>query len=284
MSSSNGDGTDVVGRRRPRSSTNPPKRKYLLTDEGFLPALLVNLFIMVTTVIGIALHQSSREYVVNAYFSINEKMMAIANRNAWWALLGLLSSSCCALQIILNAASFGCSGVNAFLGPMRPTFVSFAILSIGISWVVAWPRPYQWKPTALSTGLSLLLTLMPEFINLRTQRRAQRRRLRELDEGKLDDLVLHPDGKRTEPTTLYFHLPTLGCASCVSTVSGLLDRLEIVVNHRVHFEDGVVQVEIAPDTQSNANDDLLWHQISSELADAGFPAKRIDVKERKKDR
>lgn len=110
--------------------------------------------------------------------------------------------------------------------------------------------------------------------------------MRELDEGKLDDLALHPDinGKRTEPTTLYFHLPTLGCASCVSTVSSLLDSLEIVINHRVQFEDGVVEVEIAPDTDGKANDDLFRHQISTELADAGFPAKRIDEKERKKDR
>lgn len=110
--------------------------------------------------------------------------------------------------------------------------------------------------------------------------------MRELGEGKLDDLALHPDihGKRIEPTTLRFHLPTLGCASCVSTVSSLLDSLEIVVNHRVQFEDGIVEVEIVPDTEGRANDDLFWHQISTELADAGFPAKRIDAKGRKKDR
>ena len=279
MSSSNGEGTDVAGRRRPRSSTNP-KRKYLMNEDGFLPALIANLFGMVATTVGIALHRPTRDNVVNAYFSLNEKMMAIANRNAWWALLGLLASSCCALQILLNALHLGCSGLNVKLGPLRPTFVAFTIISISASWVVAGPRPYQWKPTALSTGLSLLLTLMPEIIDLHTQRRAQKRRLRELDEGMLDDLALHPDGRRTEPTTLCFHLPTLGCASCVSTVSSLLDRLEIVVNHRVQFEDGIVEVEIAPDTQGKANNDLLL----SEFADAGFPAKRIDLKERKKDR
>lgn len=259
-------------------------------DEGFFSELLANLVVMVVVGGGIALHRPSRECVVSAYFSINEKMMAIASRNAWWALLGLLSSSCCALQILLNVLSFGCSGINGILGPMRPTFVAFTVLSISASWVVAWPRSYQWRPTAISTGLSLILTLMPEIIDLQTRRRAQRRRLREALSGKFDDLLLHSDrsGKRIKTTTLYFHLPTLGCASCVSTVSSLLDRLEnenaALVTHRVKFEDGIIEVEVVPDTDGKANEDLLWHQISNELEDAGFPAESVSVKGSKKDR
>lgn len=274
----------VDARRRPPSSFNSRKRKYLMTDEGFLAALVANLFMMVAAMGFVFLIRPYREYVINAYFAINERMMAMANHYAWWSILGLLSSSCCALQILLNALSFGCSGINGLLGPLRPTFVAFTILSIVASWVLASPRPYQWRPTALSTGLSTILTLMPEFIDLHTRRRAQRRRLcAALDGGKLDDLLLYPNiEKRTKKTCMfYFHLPTLGCASCVAHVSSLLDSLDSVVNHRVIFEDGIVEVEVV--SSDNANHDLLWHQVSSELSGAGFP-NRVEVKGTKKDR
>ena len=33
---------------------------------------------------------------------------------------GLLSSSCCLLQILLNFLSLGCAGFNKLLGPLRP--------------------------------------------------------------------------------------------------------------------------------------------------------------------
>mmetsp|Transcript_8828 Transcript_8828/g.14561 ORF Transcript_8828/g.14561 Transcript_8828/m.14561 type:complete len:277 (-) Transcript_8828:258-1088(-) len=274
---------------RRRSSANPQqlrvKRKlYLITDEFFPSALVANLIAMVAAMGIVYLHRPYREYVINAYFAINERMMAVANRYAWWSMLGLLSSSCCALQIVLNAVSLGCSGINNFLGPFRPTLLAFAIISMLVSWAIAWPRPFQWRSTALSTGFSAFLTLLPELVDLHTRRKAQRRRLRQaLDDGKLDDLLLHPDNGNRR--TLYFHIPTLGCASCVSTVSSILGGLEIenavVVNHRVLFEDSICEVVVAL-TDDNRNHDLLWHLLSSELAKAGFPANRI--KETKKDR
>merc|ERR1719161_3498711 len=39
-----------------------------------------------------------------------------------WSILGLLSSACCLLQVILNAFALGCAGFNTYLGPLRPSF------------------------------------------------------------------------------------------------------------------------------------------------------------------
>eukprot|EP00957_Ditylum_brightwellii_P175711 13378838-Ditylum_brightwellii.AAC.1 len=79
--------------------------------------------------------------------------MATAHRWAWWSLLGLLSSSCCALQILLNLLSFGCAGFNTALGPLRPTFLALTVAVQISAWSVAYSRPWQWAPTALSTAL-----------------------------------------------------------------------------------------------------------------------------------
>ena len=280
---SSSGGADARIRRRRRSSPNrqhvPTKSQYLITDEGFPSALVLNLMIMVAAIGIVYLRRPYREYAVNAYFAVNERLMVIANRYAWWSMLGLLSSSCCALQILLNAVSLGCSGINNILGPCRPTLLAFTIISITVSWAVAWSRPFQWRSTALSTSFSGFLALLPELVDLRTRRKAQRRRLRQaLDDGRLDDLLLHPDNNGNGRTVLRFHIPTLGCASCVSTVSSLLDGLQIekvqVINHCVIFEESLVEVEVSLSDDNTTNHDV-WDKVSSEFASAGFPAKSV---------
>lgn len=43
---------------------------------------------------------------------------------------GLLSSSCCVLQLFLNALSVGCAGFSA-LTPYRPLFLALTASSLG---------------------------------------------------------------------------------------------------------------------------------------------------------
>ena len=181
----------------------------------------------------------------------------------------------------MKCKAFTLFGLNNNLGPCRPTLLAFTIISITVSWAVAWSRPFQWRSTALSTSFSGFLALLPELVDLHTRRKAQRRRLRQaLDDGKLDDLLLHPDNG-IERLLLRFHLPTMGCSSCVSTVSSLLDGLQIekaqVINHRVIFEESMVEVEVSlsDDNTCTTNHDLLWDNVSSEFASAGFPAKSV---------
>lgn len=39
-------------------------------------------------------------------------------------------------QILLNLLSFGCSGINSVLGPVRPACIATSLLAIGVSWCV----------------------------------------------------------------------------------------------------------------------------------------------------
>lgn len=54
-----------------------------------------------------------------------------ARRTLGLAVLGgLLSSSCCVLQLLLNALSVGCAGFSA-LTPYRPLFLALTASSLG---------------------------------------------------------------------------------------------------------------------------------------------------------
>lgn len=262
------------------------KQQHLITDKNFAHRLTVNLLLISTTLIGCTYIQPLHDHVIDIYYNINDYMMQTANRLAWWSLLGLLSSSCCALQIILNALSFGCAGFNTVLGPLRPTFVAFTIVAQLSSWFVAYPRPYQWGVTAFSTVVSSVLTLLPELLAWRTAKR-QLTKQQQLNQNSEDSngLVMIC-GKR-----LLFRLDTMGCASCVSTVSTLLDGLEGVMSHKVTLEDGLAEVILAKSSSTNVNsnsndyvmessdtkqDILSWKDIAAKLEAAGFPAEYVE--------
>ena len=192
-------------------------------------------------------------------------MLQLCSQFAWWTLLGLLSSSCCAIQILLNALSFGCAGFNNVLGQIRPTFVALTIVSQFSSWyvLIVYSVTYQqWRVTATSTVLSLVLTLLPEMLDWQTTKREERK-IRYL--------------KDYNTIKLQFALSTLGCSSCVSTVSKVLDGIHGVVQHTVILENGTAEIVLdkyllgmSEDTADVSTNDL-WKAIADQLVEAGFP-------------
>ena len=233
----------------------PLRRQYLVTDEGFCRALALNLAVLVCLV-GACLHvQPLYEVGFEAYGWLSEQMMRGAHRMAWWSLLGLLSSSCCALQILLNAFSFGCAGFNTTLGPLRPTFVALTLTVQALAWHVAYPRPWQWAPTAASTVVAAVLTLLPEALATHTAWRQQ-----------------GSGGRGGEPA-LQFRLSTLGCAACVSKVSGVLDGIGEVASYTVSLETGLAQVYLKqklPDGKMGTG-----RRVVAKVEAAGFPASDV---------
>ena len=63
-----------------------------------------------------------------------------------WGVVGLLSSSCCALQLVLNAFSVGCAGFNTVLGPLRPYLLALAsVLQVLYPYLtLTLPSPYPY--------------------------------------------------------------------------------------------------------------------------------------------
>jgi copper chaperone CopZ len=254
------------------------KQQYLITDNGFAYRLNINLLLISTILVGCTYIQPLNDNVIDIYYNINNYMMKSAHRLAWWSLLGLLSSSCCALQILLNALSFGCAGFNTVLGPIRPTFVAFTIVAQSVSWYVAFPRPYQWGVTAASTTLSSFLTLLPELLAWRATKREQMRQDKfELQDGKFAE----NRDSGVCARRLQFRIDTMGCISCVTTISNLLDGLEGVMSYKVSLEDGLAEVILAESStniegSSDKHHERLWKDIAAKLELAGFPAESVD--------
>ncbi|KAG0261284.1 hypothetical protein DFQ27_003071 [Actinomortierella ambigua] len=77
------------------------------------------------------------------------------------ALMGLLTSSCCIIQLVLNAFSIGCAGFSV-LTPFRPVFLSLSISMI-IYNIVKYgrSRPLQ---TLITILIVTTLSLSPELV------------------------------------------------------------------------------------------------------------------------
>ncbi|KAF9581959.1 hypothetical protein BGW38_000836, partial [Lunasporangiospora selenospora] len=77
---------------------------------------------------------------------------------------GLLSSSCCIIQLALNLFSIGCAGFSV-LTPLRPLFLGLTLLL-----VVYTITAYRWSSrTALTLLIVLPLTFSPEMVSVYNQ-------------------------------------------------------------------------------------------------------------------
>jgi len=158
-------------------------------------------------------------------------------------------------------------------GPVRPTFVAMTIVAQASSWYVAYSRPHQWKATISMTLLSLFLTLLPEALAYQTARRASLRQT--LQKG-----VQSRDRDGFGVIHLRLHLSTMGCSSCVATVSKVLCGIQEVVRHQVTLEDGSVDVvldeallrrRVGSGTSKVSMNALSSKDIADRLLAAGFP-------------
>eukprot|EP00547_Thalassionema_nitzschioides_P011021 CAMPEP_0194256476 /NCGR_PEP_ID=MMETSP0158-20130606/36780_1 /TAXON_ID=33649 /ORGANISM="Thalassionema nitzschioides, Strain L26-B" /LENGTH=275 /DNA_ID=CAMNT_0038995169 /DNA_START=1 /DNA_END=825 /DNA_ORIENTATION=- len=260
------------------------KKQYLMTDDGFLTCFLVNLSIMLT--IAFLCHQNTipalTHLTTNTYYSIIEFMMKTANEFACWSILGLLSSACCAIQIILNAFSLGCAGFNTILGPLRPMFVALTVMAQGGSWFTAWKYGLIRKSLAgdsifrdknvgksmkmmiFSTLFSIGITCMPELLawNSTRQQKCVRNKAN--------------DSQNQDVMEIIFQIDSMGCASCVSTVSAALDSCYGIIRHSISFEDGIVRAMFSRKSFQKENMTMkgeAWIEIEQKLGAAGFPPK-----------
>lgn len=209
------------------------KKLHLVTDPGFARATLLYLLVEGTALFLAYSHGPLRFFAEDLYEDIKLKMLGAAHEMAWWSLLGLLSSSCCVLQIILNAFSFGCAGFNTMLGPVRPPLIAFTAITQAVSWYVAFPRPFQWAPTAASTALSLVLTFSPEMLDVYYRRQLHG------DSAALPADAAAADSKAPAERFLMhlsFEPKAMGCISCVNTVRKTLVAHPAVVKCSVSLE------------------------------------------------
>jgi len=83
--------------------------------------------------------------------------------NVFSVVSALVGSSCCVIQLALNAMEVGCAGFAIF-DPLRPVFTAVTLVALSYqNWRFGWKA--NWKPTLLS----VLLLLSPWIVTLVSQ-------------------------------------------------------------------------------------------------------------------
>ena len=247
-----------------------------MTDDGFLASffMYLSLFLYITFICYRNMYPLFTIFITDIYYDMIEYMMQTANQFACWSILGLLSSACCAIQIILNAFSMGCASFNTVLGPLRPMFVALTVMAQGASWYTAFQNGLMYKAfgndfdddnakkslqmVVAGSIVSFTMTVMPEMLAWNSITRQSVSNNKNRDEDGID---------------LKFRIESMGCASCVSTVSKVLETWDRVLKHSISFEEGMVYVTY---NRQNADANKAWSEIQEKLTDAGFPPNKIE--------
>merc|ERR1711907_146477 len=165
---------------------------------------------------------------------------------------GLLSSSCCLLQLGFNFLSamdiihVGCAGFNKVLGPVRSILRGVTGAGLVCLWTVtAWQflqssQSNGSKPKSssrigrgkfgrllLQTVITVSLMFMPEVLK-------------------------HMGGPKVAPPvdqvdTHIVTIDNMGCEACEYTVQGLIDRTDGVVASNLDFGTGIAKIYVAKD-------------------------------------
>jgi len=224
-----------------------------MSDEGFLKKIFINLLSISLIIAASFTSPRLQTPVVYLYNFVIDRMLDIAHRNAWWFLLATLSSSCCVLQLLLNTLSVGCAGFNTVLGPLRPTLLAIGILSQGMSWYVMLrvARNPQWIVTVGSSLLMVVMSLLPEILDLYTKRRKV---IINNNSGLVNNsmrkecTVSNNDGDAID--VLYDMGTSVGCSACVNKISDILDGMSCVLKYNVSLDDNRLKIHCRAGTDS----------------------------------
>lgn len=170
---------------------------------------------------------------------------------------GLLSSSCCTVQLVLNSLSLGCAGF-AVLDRLRPLFLALTFSSLAYkTWrydIRMHRAPLRSLPTWL---IAAALASSPAILRTINRRRGLAARLDEPMVATADTrakplLALAPD----TPTTVHqqqqqsqhlgplkFRVTGMKCEACGNGLRNALEAMGSDVRADVLFEEGVIYVE-----------------------------------------
>lgn len=166
---------------------------------------------------------------------------------------GLLSSSCCLLQLIVNLLSamnvvqMGCAGFNTVLGPLRLPLRMLTVAWLAFTWVQCIRKgcfETQKVKLYIQTSLCLFLTFLPELLLVMGGPAIA------APMDGAEKLVLNVDG--------------MGCEACSMKVKGLLDHANGVLGSHVDFKTGTAELLVNKDWAFNVND------VSKQLTSKGY--------------
>uniref|UniRef100_A0A7R9Y974 HMA domain-containing protein n=1 Tax=Pinguiococcus pyrenoidosus TaxID=172671 RepID=A0A7R9Y974_9STRA len=255
----------IFGRARQTRASDAEREAnaHLLWSRGFARKLAIS-----TAGIGVLAHAAAGNGALGTLEAALHHAIARSEgqRLAIWSVMGLLSSACCAVQILLNAMSIGCAGFNTYLGPWRPFFLACTVNLQVFAWRghLASTVPGSASVAAWGSVLACSLAFLPELLALATAWRS--RRSRRLRRSKVVGVGV---GDAAQLFRVEFHLgKSMGCASCVDSVQRALLGQDGVVHVQAAVEAG--RAECVLQVSSAAEGSHRARQLSEVLRTAGF--------------
>jgi hypothetical protein len=140
--------------------------------------------------------------------------------------LSLLSSSCCAIQLIINALTgWGCAGFNSYLGPIRPALLPLLLIT---TWRLLPHQSHRW------TIVSLCLAFLPELVDIYTNFSRQRRKNHSSIQDITNDQSIASASSLSSnvlEAKLKLNIPTMGCVACVNKVNSSIRGCNSAAEH-----------------------------------------------------
>ena len=242
----------------------PYKKEHLIWEVGFARRFFLSL--TVCAAVLLAAKHSQEAWLQGMVFQarLTGWLMWLSHRMEWWSVLGLLSSSCCVLQLLLNVFSFGCAGFNTWLGPLRPLMLAITVSLQASMWRVALTgRGERLLVSATgATALTAALSLLPELLHLYIHRHDA--------SAKRGGAAAAAAAAGAE---MCFRVEGMGCTACTAKVQRTVEALPGVAGCSVQLEGGEAVVRLDEVAAVDARmASALQRSVASALKEAGFPA------------
>lgn len=155
-----------------------------------------------------------------------------SNKSSYiWAITtGLLGSSCCIIQLILNIFSISCAGFS-ILTPYRPIFLSFT--TILILYTIT-KYGINSKQTLVTLLISLSLSSSPELVSLYNQ-------------GRITISPFNSEKPLTEEVEIFIvQINGISCEGCANRIKTQFDSKPFVIDSKVYFNNQSAIVSVIP--------------------------------------
>lgn len=238
-----------------KSVGDDSKSYHLIFTPGFLPSLLFWIVIQASVVFVASRWSWARFKVIDSYEWLLQRTMMFSHEIAWWSLISLLSSSCCALQLLLNLFSVGCAGFNTVLGPLRPFFIALAFHGQIFMWSQL-QLQLQIPRAILGTAITAAVTFMPEALYMYTHKI-----MGEGGRGQHDATV-------SKTQVCQVGIKGMACIACVHTIKNAITSTPGVSSASVSLKDAKAIVSI----EESANESTVSAAVMESISDAGFDA------------
>eukprot|EP00392_Amoebophrya_sp_AT5.2_P000912 g914.t1 len=274
---------------------NKSKSYHLLHSPGFVAD-----FLFWVVAIGLFFHTIEQSEELSVFFQdylyedlIKGSLLHLSHEFALWSTLSLLSSSCCAFQLILNAFSFGCAGFNSTLGPLRPMFL--ALTTVSQFWMWSCLLGWSWLPFAPLFFDENFDNYRPRETNfLLTASRETRSKsilysgcgtLAVLSMSLLPEVVYlwntrsgGGSGSTGSQAMLTLKVEGMACVACVAAVRNLVETHLSTTPESVDLDSGEVKVLVDAKSERDDGEEVAERArvsaLCAAITDAGFPCQR----------